>query len=112
MASSHHFTLPRQVSAHLTPPLCCCAILLLPRRAHPPGRLCTTPLVSVCRKYKVLKNILGLSGWTLNVPFWYRFGAYKKTSISRCLAQKSIGVHGHTSKLFSELLEDTIFRPR
>ena len=43
MASSHHVTHPRQVSARLAPPLCCCAIpLLLPVRAHPYSRLCTT----------------------------------------------------------------------
>ena len=43
MASSHRFTHPHQVSARLTPPLWCCAVpLLLPVRAKPYGRLCTT----------------------------------------------------------------------
>ena len=33
------------------------------------------------------------------------------SSISRCLTQKSVGVHGHTSKLDDELLVDMILRP-
>ena len=80
--------------------LWCCATSLLPRRAHPHSRLCATPLVSVCRKCKTRFNLLWQCEWTLNVPpFWYRFGAWKKTSSSRCLTQKSAGVHGHASKL-------------
>ena len=59
-------------------------------RGHPHGRLCTTPIVSVYRKCKVHLNILLLSEWTVNIPpFWYRFGACKTTSISRCLTQMS-----------------------
>ena len=48
MASSHHFADSRQVSARVAPPLRCCAVpLLLPVRAHPYGRPCTTPSISL-----------------------------------------------------------------
>ena len=68
--------LPRQVSARLAALLLCCALSLLPCRAHPHGRLCPTPLVLVCRKYKVHLNILWPSKWTVNVPpYWYRFSS-------------------------------------
>ena len=81
MASSHHVTHSRQVSARLTPPLWRYAIPLLPRRGHPHGRLCIyiTPLVSICCKCKVHLNILWPSELTLNVPpFWYRFAPSAK----------------------------------
>ena len=39
MASSHHFTHPRQVSARLVPPLYCTIPLPLPLRARPYGRV-------------------------------------------------------------------------
>ena len=42
MASSLHFTHPSQVLARLAPPLWCCSVPLLPVRAHPYGRMCTT----------------------------------------------------------------------
>ena len=47
----------------------CCS--LLPRPTHPHGRLCTTPVVSVRRKYKVHLNIVKLSKWTLYVSLYW-----------------------------------------
>ena len=111
MTSSRRFTHPRQVLARLAPPLWCTVPLLLPVQAHRHGRLCTIR-VSVCRKYKVHINIWWLYKWTLNVPaFWYRFGACKKTSISLCVTQKIAGIHGHASKVNSELPADVILCP-
>ena len=55
-------------------------------------------------KCKVLWSIVLLYKWTLNdPPFWHRLKSLKKTSMSRRLTQKSVGVHGH------QLLADTIF---
>ena len=82
---------------------------------------------SLCRRFSIYHNVLKY----LLPTFWYRFGACKrrasldayilicfgaskKTSISRCLPQKSAGVHGHASKLNSGLLADMavmILRP-
>ena len=43
------------------------------------GRLCTTPLLSVCRKSKVHLHILLLSKWTLNAPpHWYHFASLQE----------------------------------
>ena len=38
------------------------------------------------------------------------FSSLQKMSTSRCLSQKNVGVHGHTSKLYDELLADMILR--
>ena len=51
MASSHHFTHPRQVVALLAPPMWCCAVpFLLPVREHPYSRLCTTLVFVLLQK--------------------------------------------------------------
>ena len=44
----------------------------------------TSPVAVTATDAGPLVNALG---WTLNVPFWSRFGACKKTGISRCLTQ-------------------------
>ena len=50
--------------------------------------------------------------WTIHVPpFWHRFEASTKTSISRWITQKRVGVHGHTSKLYDKLPADMVLRP-
>ena len=103
MASSHYFTQPRRVPARLAPPMWFCALPLLPRRGHPHGRLCTTPILvsSVCCEYEVHFHFLWLSEWTLNIsPFLHRFGAYKETIISRFLTlQSRAPLTSHTSIL-------------
>ena len=76
MASSHHFTHPRQVSARLALPLLCAVPLLLPVRAHPDGRLCTTR-VSV-----LVVNIMCIQGFCDNLNVIYIFD-------QTCIALKS-----------------------
>ena len=58
------------------------------------------------------------SKWTLYIPpyilvsLWsLQERVFKKRGISRCLTRKSVGDHGHTSKLCDELLADMIRRP-
>ena len=88
----------------------CCVVSLLPCRAHPYGRLYITP-VSAWSKTQGKLLFLWPSKFTLYFrPAWSGFGVCNKTSISRCLSQTNVGNHGHTCKLYDDLLADGILR--
>ena len=66
MASSHHFTHSRQVSARSAPPLRCCAVPLLRLFEHTLAAVGAIPEYQFGRKYSVYSNIL----WPSKCPLF------------------------------------------